>query len=53
MSSMMKLSILIVLIISAAFSYGFGFSEGIWTFVVLGMVLEFSFWAGLITIDDD
>ena len=53
MNFYIKWIILIALMISAVFSYDYGFTEGVWTFVMLGMLFEFSFWAGLISIEDD
>ena len=53
MSSTQKWLILIILASGAFASYGVGFSAGLWAFVILGGLFEMSFWAGLLTLDED
>ncbi len=42
-----KWLILTLLLLAALVSYGYGFSEGLLLFIVLGMALEMSFWLGI------
>ena len=43
-----KWLILLVLLFAALASYSYGFSQGIVLFVALGVILELSFWFGVI-----
>ena len=52
MSESTKWMTLLALIVGAVFCYGIGFSNGFWTLIVLGGMLEISFWLGLLKIDD-
>ncbi|WP_210401665.1 hypothetical protein [Lacimicrobium sp. SS2-24] len=45
--------ILILLLLGAAGSYYYGFTQGVFGFLVLGVLLEIAFWVGLLEPDDD
>lgn len=53
MSSSVKWLVLLALLVGAGTSYGYGFSEGIWIFVVLGVLFELSFWVGVLRDPED
>jgi len=42
-----KWIILAVLLLAAFTSYGYGFSQGVGIFIVLGVILELAFWFGV------
>ena len=52
MNTYIKWLILILLLVGASVSYGSGFSEGAWGFIILGALFELSFWFGLFSIKD-
>lgn len=47
MKKFYKWIILATLLVAALISYSYGFSHGVATFIVLGVVLELSFWLGV------
>ncbi|GGO67660.1 hypothetical protein [Bowmanella pacifica] len=47
MKMLHKWIILAGLLIAALISYGYGFSQGVAIFVVLGVALELAFWFGV------
>lgn len=44
MQTLYKWIVLTVLILAAMASYSYGFSEGVFLFVIVGVVFELSFW---------